>query len=228
MLFALNYDLARYPMNGGKSMVSGPQRGHIRHPATKSVKIQNVDADSQFSTDSHISSDRGVDSRRMSTDSLHTGMKRASTGSERTPAESYRSSKSSPLLQTATTEHAPTPFAGMRQKAYHFDDDFVDRPSSTCEDPTTGHADMECTARNLASRWPPSQRHAALSRRFRANHLPRPRWPKVSIPLRPRDSLLHSVRPRWCGESSLVCKTILPWGPPRHWRRGRHLLVCHH
>lgn len=99
----------------------------------------------------------------MSTDAVHTGVKRASTGSERTPTETDLSRQSDPQRTTTTTDSTPTSFTGMRQKAYHFGDDFVPRQSNTCEDQPTGHADMERTARNLATHVPPSRRHAVLS-----------------------------------------------------------------
>ena len=65
--FALHAEvrLGVVPTNGGKPMVADSQRSHIRHPATKSVKIQNAYSDSQRAKYSRIASDRGVSSRRM-------------------------------------------------------------------------------------------------------------------------------------------------------------------
>ena len=144
-------------------MVGDPPQGSNRHPAAKSVKIQSVESDSQRANDSRTSSDHGISSRRMSSDSAHTGLKRASTGSERTPAVSDRSSKSDPIPPTTTTDRGLTPFTGIRQKAYHFDDEFISQPSSTCAGQSTGHAEMERASHNLVSHGPPMRRHTVTS-----------------------------------------------------------------
>ena len=134
-----------------------------RHPATKSVQIRNAESDSQGSCDSIHSSDPELSRRRESTDSMYTGDKRLSTGSEHTPAASDRSVKFAPSVLLAPTTSAMSSTPATRQKAYHFDDEYVGRPSSTCDDLVSGHADMAQTAPNLVSHGPPTRRRSVVT-----------------------------------------------------------------
>ena len=135
-----------------------------RHPATKSVKIHNVDSDSQCSQESEVSSHTGSMARRDSMDSNKNSLPRVSTGSDRTPVEMGRLTSASPSVLPTPQLHQNVAQPGERQKAYHFDDEPCGRASVTCDDLVSGHTEMAQTAHNLVSHGPPTRRHSVVAR----------------------------------------------------------------